>query len=100
MAMIAIQVIMQFASDPFFKRFLVSQYKLHVDRLLSKMTCIDNYYQSYSSQYYLSIYFNLSSVIPTDKEYLSLNEENLTPAEMRHISWTQYGEEGTYKEIE
>ena len=43
----------------------------------------------------------LSSLIPTDKEYLLLDEENLTPAEMRHISWTQYWdkEDRTYAEI-
>ena len=44
-------------------------------------------------------HFILSPVISTDKEYLSLDEENLTPAEMRQISWTQYGEEGTYEKI-
>ena len=39
-------------------------------------------------------------MIFTDEDYLSLDKENLTPAEMRHISWTQYGEEGTYEVIE
>ena len=41
-------------------------------------------------------------MIPTDKEYLLLDEENLTPAEMRHISWMQYWakEDRTYTEIE
>ena len=54
------------------------------------------------SLYDQSLYFILSSVTRTDKEYLLLDEENLTPAEMRHISWTQYGdnEERSYEEIE